>query len=256
MKSYIFACNALTMNECLSRNLFGVAKPNVKDISPGDFCYLYNYDDKFLYGVWKSTSGCGWHVKEAWEGKFRFQAKVERVSKSLERVPLNHVTSIIQVAGTITWKLFGEKSHNLLQYFAHQYDVAVQRGAVLSDIEEDYRKRYPKKFVCEDGHDVRSLSEQAIDNWLFRHGYPHAYEPVVPIPEQIIPDFMVKDSAGNTVYIEFWGMIDDPNYKIRMTRKCQVYADRNLPLIELKPSDLQNLEFILPQKLKQRNVIF
>jgi hypothetical protein len=39
----------------------------------------------------------------------------------------------------------------------------------------------------------------------------------VPIPEQIIPDFMVKDSAGNTVYIEFWGMIDDPNYKTRMT---------------------------------------
>ena len=33
MKSYIFACNYETMGECQSRNLFGVAKPNVSDIS-------------------------------------------------------------------------------------------------------------------------------------------------------------------------------------------------------------------------------
>jgi hypothetical protein len=101
---------------------------------------------------------------------------------------------------------------------------------------------------------VRSLSEQAIDNWLFRHGLPHAYEPVVPIPEQLIPDFLVKDSGGKSVYIEFWGRPDDESYKSRMYRKSQIYADRNFPLIELRPPDLQNLEFILPKKLRQKNV--
>jgi hypothetical protein len=82
----------------------------------------------------------------------------------------------------------------------------------------------------------------------------NTYEPVVPIPEQLIPDFMVKDSDGKFVYIEFWGMPDDPSYKARMYRKSQIYADRNFPLIELRLDDLQNLEHIFPQKLRQRNV--
>jgi Development and cell death domain. len=254
MKSYIFACNALTMGECLSRNLFGVAKPNVSDISIGDFCYLYNYDDKFLYGVWKAASKCGWHEKEAWEGKFKFQARVERISKSLQKVPLTRLATLIQLGGQFTWRLFGDKAQNLIQYFAHQFDVEVSHGEKLNEIEEDYRNRFPVQFLCEDGHRVRSLSEQTIDNWLFRHGLPHAYEPVVPIPEQLIPDFMVKDSAGKFVYIEFWGMLEDPSYKARMYRKSQVYADRNFPLIEFRPPDLQNLEYVFPQKLRQKNV--
>jgi hypothetical protein len=242
------------MGECLSRNLFGVAKPNVSDISVGDFCYLYNYDDKFLYGVWKAASKCGWHEKEAWEGKFKFQARVERISKSLQKVPLTRVATLIQVGGQFTWRLFGDKAQDLIQYFAHQYDVEVNRGEKLTNIEEDYRNRFPVQFMCEDGHRVRSLSEQAIDNWLFRHGLPHAYEPVVPIPEQLIPDFMVKDSVGKFVYIEFWGMLEDPSCEARMYRKSQVYADRNFPLIELRPPDLQNLEYVFPKKLRQRNV--
>src|SRR4030042_2545223 len=109
MKAYIFACNALTMGECLSRDLFGVGKPNVSDIAIGDYCFLYNFDDKFLYGVWKSKSKCGWHEKDAWEGKYKFQARVERVSKSLQKVPLNRVKPLIQIDGQITWRLFGDK---------------------------------------------------------------------------------------------------------------------------------------------------
>jgi hypothetical protein len=114
MKSFISACNALTMGECLSRNLFGVAKPNVTDIAVGDFCYLYNYDHKFLYGVWKAASKCGWHEREAWEGKFKFQARVERISKSLQEVPLNRVATLIQVGGQFAWRLFGDKAQNLI----------------------------------------------------------------------------------------------------------------------------------------------
>jgi hypothetical protein len=256
MKSYIFACNFDTMSECLSRNLFGVAKPNVSDISVGDFCYLYNYDDKFLYGVWKATTKCQWHEKDAWSGKFRFQARVHRISKSLQKVSLHRVRSLIQVNGQITWRLYGDKAQNLIQYFAHEYDQEVKIGEKLNDIERNYRDRFPPQFFCEDGHKVRSLSEQTIDNWLFRHGLPHGYEPVVCIPEQLIPDFMVKDMTGKTVYIEFWGMPDDSAYKARMNKKAQIYADRNFPLIELTLPDLKNLEFVLPQKFRQKGIPF
>lgn len=256
MKSYIFACNSDTMGECLSRSLFGVGKPNVSDISVGDLCYLYNYSDKCLYGIWQATSKCGWHEKDAWDGKYKFQTRVERISKSLQKVLLHRVAPLIERKGEIEWKLFDAQAQRLLDYFAHHYDYVTTKGQILNEIEEDYRNRYPAKFITEDGHRVRSLSEQAIDNWLFRNGIPHAYEPIIPIPQQIIPDFMVKDNDGKIVYIEFWGTPDEPAYKERMYRKSQVYAANNFLLIELHPKDLQSLDYVLPKKLRQKNVDF
>ncbi len=257
MKAYIFACNIETMGECLARNLFGDNKQTyVSDISPGDFCYLYNYDTKEIFGLWKAITICGCHEKDAWGGKYRFQARVELVSKTLQALPFNSVKGILWVGNQITWKLYGDKAQNLLQYFASEYAGKLKTGIKLTSIEADYRLKYPADFICEDGHRVRSLSEQTIDNWLFRHKIIHAYEPVVPIPEQLIPDFMVHTEDGGSVYIEFWGMIDDPLYKERMSKKCQVYAQRNFPLIELRPEDLRNLDFEFQKKLLKKNVAF
>lgn len=254
MKAYIFACNNETLGECQARNLFGVEKPYVSDISPGDFCYLYNYDTKELYGLWKATSSCGWHEKGAWRGKFRKQVKVQLVSKTLQAPPFNSVKWILTVENNIIWKLSGDRAQNLLQYFASEYAGKLRTGIQVKGIESDYRLKYPANFICEDGHRVRSLSEQTIDNWLFRHKTIHAYESVVPIPEQIIPDFMVHTENGEFVHIEFWGMLDDPLYKERMGKKFQVYANRNFQLIELRPEDLRNIDFEFPKKLAKKNV--
>ena len=49
MKSYIFACNSFTMGECLNRNLLGVAKPNVNDISIGD---IVIYTITMISSIW------------------------------------------------------------------------------------------------------------------------------------------------------------------------------------------------------------
>jgi hypothetical protein len=255
MKAYIFACNNDTMPECIIRKLFGDNKPKyVSDISPGDFCYLYNYDNKILYGIWKATSKCGCHEKDAWGGRYRFQARVELVSKTLQELPFYSVKWLLMINNQITWKLYGNKAQNLLQYFASEYAEKLLVGIKLTKLEDDYRLKYPAQYVCEDGHRVRSLSEQAIDNWLFRHKIIHAYEPVVPIPEQLIPDFMVHTEDGGCVYIEFWGMIEDPIYKDRMNKKCQVYAQKNFPLIELRQEDLKNLDFEFMKKLAKKNV--
>ena len=146
------------------------------------------------------------------------------------------------------------QAQNLIDYFAHKFDKNVTEGYKLDYIEENYRNKYPTNFTCEDGHRVRSLSEQTIDNWLFRRGIPHGYEPVVPIPQQLIPDFMVKDIDGKIVYIEFWGKPDEPSYRERMVRKSKIYAENNFLLIELRPPDLKDLDFIMQKKLKQKNV--
>ena len=255
MKIYIFACNKNTMTDCLRLNLFGIAKPYVSDIEIGDYCLLYNYDDRNLYGVWKATSRCGTHKPRAWGGKFKFQVWVELVSKTYTSIPFDKLKSILCVGNEITWKYYGYKAQVLLQHYASEYASKIQFGERLLTFEEDYRNKFPAKFRCEDGHKVRSQSEQTIDNWLFNHGINHAYEPVVSIPEQLIPDFMVPSKTGGSVYIEFWGMFDDPIYKNRMMKKSQIYAKYNMQLIELRPPDLQNFDFIFTKELKKKNVL-
>ena len=162
---------------------------------------------------------------------------------------------LLQINVRIIWKLFGDKAQNLNHYFANQDNVEVKRGQELNEVEEDYRNRFPAEYICEDGHRFRSLSEQTIDNWLFRHHLSHVYEPrPVSIPE-IIPDFEVKDRDRNPVYIEYWGKPEDPSYKSQMDWKIQIYKDRNLRLIELGSSDLENLDYIFPKKLRDTNVL-
>jgi hypothetical protein len=122
-------------------------------------------------------------------------------------------------------------------------------------LEEDYRQRYSRQYHCDDGHDVRSLSEKDIDNWLWTRGIAHAYEPVVTIPEKLIPDFKVRNSRKEDVYIEFWGRENDPLYNVRMQRKRALYPRYHLHLIEIFQEDITNLDFKLSQKLMNKGVV-
>ncbi|MBI4844567.1 MAG: hypothetical protein HY809_09645 [Nitrospirae bacterium] len=244
------------MSECFTRSLFGVNKPYVTDISPGDFCYLYNYSDQILYGVWKATTTCACHEPKAWGGHFKLQVRVQLISKTMLSIPFHQIRPLINLGDDVTWKLFNVRAHDLYEHFASEYASEIEVGRKLQKYDEDYRNKYPANFRCEDGHKVRSLSEQTIDNWLFHHKVIHTVEPIVPIPEKLIPDFMVETINGENIFIEFWGMLDDPLYKERMYKKFKIYADRRLPLIEIRPEHLQNLDFELSNKLKQKNVNF
>lgn len=118
MKSYIFMCSWETYGECIARNLFGHAKNFAFDIKPDDLCYLYQYDLKKLNGVWKATSDCQWHEKDAWGGKFRFQVRVSPLFEPTRAVPYADVQSIIEHSGTLIYKLDDARSHNLFSLFS------------------------------------------------------------------------------------------------------------------------------------------
>ena len=109
-----------------------------------------------------------------------------------------------------------------------------------------FRDRFPAKFRATDGHFVRSRSEMLIDNWLYMAEIVHAYERKLPVEEDVYCDFYLP--AGK-LYIEFWGMDNDPKYAERMKIKRSVYAKYGFSLIDLNDEDVHNLDDSLPAKL-------
>ncbi len=111
-------CNWETYDECISRNLFGVSQKYVTDIAPGDICFLYQYDLKKLYGVWRATSHCDWHEHAAWSGKYKNQVRVERVTAAIKQIPLSQAKHLIEHSGTLIYKLGSEKANQLIGLYA------------------------------------------------------------------------------------------------------------------------------------------
>ncbi len=129
-----------------------------------------------------------------------------------------------------------------------------EREMALDDLDRDYRNRWPSKFICEDGHRVRSQGEKIIDDWLSRHRVFHAVEPIFPNFHNLIPDFMVYDADGKQVFIEYWGLESDETYKRRTELKYRTYRDHGLTVIGIKPADLQNIDEAMRADLRRYRV--
>ena len=122
----------------------------------------------------------------------------------------------------------------------------------LSFNDEDFRNKWPREHQCDDGHYVRSLSEMSIDNWLYNHGYLHAYEKSVFMDSEpdaiVLSDFYLPQ--GN-VYIEYWGLEDNEKYSKRKEEKIKLYDENHYNRIDLYEKDIKRLNDILPRILSQ-----
>lgn len=256
----IFECNDITQFECFERNLFGAKAAWPLSVKAGDLCFLFNYygQEKLNYGVFQAVgNGARNIVAGAWGSQYPCQVRVQLCSKERIAVPRSNIGSIVTDPDSLRVrnKLFGEPAQKLLEYFAGSFSRGFETGQRMDAMEEDFRLRYPRKFHCSDGHDVRSLSEQSIDEWLSTHQVYHEYERLANVPEHLVPDFTVYTADRHPVFIEFWGMMDDPTYQQRRLRKCEVYARHRCTLIELYQDDLRNRDFSLRTKLRAHNVL-
>ena len=131
-------------------------------------------------------------------------------------------------------------------------DVSVQEKNEKQVGIRDKLDKFKPTHRAMDGHWVRSKAEGLIDNWLYMSGIVHAYERLLPIEEELYCDFYIP--AGK-VYIEFWGLENDPKYKERKEKKKEIYKKYGFNLIELNDQHIQNLDDYLPKMLLKFNVI-
>ena len=89
------------------------------------------------------------------------------------------------------------------KYKDKQLLVKITKCVEINILDESYEGVYK----CKDGHIVKSKSEREIDNYLFDHNIPHAYEKVVSIDgdskHDLHPDFCLPNylGKGKDVYI-------------------------------------------------------
>ena len=243
--AYIFECDNETFSDCIRLNVFGSNKPWPMAVKRGDLCFLYHLGSHTLLALWEAASyGALSLVPTAFQGHYRYQARVILVSLEMIEVPRAVLNDIIRnsATGRADNVLEGYRAHNLIQFFAAKTHAEFEREMALDDLDRDYRNRWPPQYICEDGHRVRSQGEKIIDDWLSRHRVFHAVEPIFPNLHNLIPDFMVYDGDGNQVFIEDWGLEPDATYNRRTELKYQIYRDQRLKLIGIKPSDLQNVD--------------
>ncbi|WMN89459.1 glycerol kinase [Vibrio parahaemolyticus] len=111
-----------------------------------------------------------------------------------------------------------------------------------------FRQKFEAKHRTLDGHYVRSKGELLIDNWLYLAGVVHAYERQLPIEQDVTSDFYLPTGK---VYLQFWGsdhgeISQDDRETIRA-----VYEQHQFNLIEVDASELERLDEVLPQRLRQ-----
>ena len=80
-------------------------------------------------------------------------------------------------------------------------------------------------FKTERGDLVRSKSEYMLANMLSKHSIPYKYEkPLYLESGTFYPDFTILDvHRRREIYLEHFGMMDDPSYLDRMLKKVNEY---------------------------------
>ena len=116
---------------------------------------------------------------------------------------------------------------------------------------------YEGRYICKDGHIVKSKSERDIDNYLFEHGIPHAYEKELSYgatqKDIIKPDFYLPNylDRGKDIYIEHWGF-NENNIHYNETKKFKmgIYKDLGITLVCVyEKTDSRDIDSVLDRKL-------
>ena len=210
---------------------------------------------------------CGKHADMLKAGELIIDTNGKFVTKASNPTPRTETKSQIETSypsSDLTCIICGDLSngkHFCLKCY-HRYkekEILIKIHKCEFPVGEILDESYEGVYECEDGHIVKSMSEQTIDDWLFEKGIFHGYEIPLDIGEEkpLKPDFYLKNflGEGKDVYIEFFGLKGQPKYDESTAFKMKHYKRLGITLICLYPKDAKNLKFALQTKLLNRDKI-
>lgn len=86
-------------------------------------------------------------------------------------------------------------------------------------------------FFTEKGEEVRSKTEKMIADKLYYMGIPYKYEALLRLDKQgvVYPDFtMLNIRTRETIYLEHFGMMDNPEYCKKAIEKIEQYEQNGI----------------------------
>lgn len=110
----------------------------------------------------------------------------------------------------------------------------------------------------EDGHRVKSVGEQVIDDMLYELGIVHCYEKKVPIDidkQALTCDWFIPVLGTlKGIYIEYWGM-STKEYLANKKRKQEAYKEHNIPLIQIEKDEYKDSQGLRDRLVQEINKI-
>ncbi|MFW6116693.1 MAG: hypothetical protein ACOC6F_03105, partial [bacterium] len=129
-----------------------------------------------------------------------------------------------------------------IKTFGSWLGALVQAGLLEGDVMPTPRGT---RCVAADGHECYSLAEKMVDDWLSGHGITHKKEPRYPYHHPLNTTGLRSDWRVQETYIEYAGLMDEPEYAAKMQGKQELADELGLSLIVIEKEDL----LVLSEKL-------
>lgn len=216
-------------------NLIDTAEAKLKKL-PSGMVRIKTYNDKVYYFKANSSGG-----------NFGERIRPDEVQQAGQLAQSTYLKRIISCA---------RRERTAIGNFIKRYpDIAPediyttlspQRRALVDPVylpDDEYIRRWldvpyePKGFletdpffITSNKERVRSKSEQIIAERLSSAGIPYRYEcPVNINSKTFYPDFTIlKQSNRKVIYLEHFGMMDNPDYANNATKKINAYSNGGL----------------------------
>jgi hypothetical protein len=105
-----------------------------------------------------------------------------------------------------------------------------------------------------DGHIVKSIGEQIIDDILYNNLICHCYEKDVyelgTDQRAIKADWFIPVYGNKGIYIEYWGM-DTDDYIKNKEEKKNLYKSHDIPLIQIEKDDTKDVSGLSSRILRE-----
>ena len=189
------------------------------------------------------------YAQKAYDSKIIKSATKERdfLNSTLTLYPGNCVEEIIGSYGDNRRRLIVPVRQSDQEYIDKWINADYKQKIYSSD---------NASYKTKKGDLVRSKSELIIADKLFDLGIPYRYEAELRLGYDVIhPDFTILDVKNRReVYLEHFGMMDDPEYVSKNMWRLNLYSDHNILLgdklyltMETKdyPLNIDNLDKIL-----------